>query len=109
MAKIEAAAVRGSVLYTGEFTGYDGLSRYGKHAPIDRGGGFAGGPAHINGIEGLWGYAEGLHRPCRGVDRENFPTDLAEYESRYNHRDDHRIGVLFEAPIRPHLIKDGLA
>jgi transposase len=43
------------------------------------------------------------------VDRENFPVYLAEYEFRYNHRDEHLVTILFEALIRPDLIKDGLA
>ncbi len=109
MAKIEAATVKGSVFYTDEFTSYNDLSRFGKHVPIDHSETYAEGPAHINGLEGFWSYAKGLHRPCHGVDRENFPVYLAEYEFRYNHRHDHLITILFEAVIRPQLIKDGLA
>ena len=109
VAKIEAATVKGSVFDTDEFKGYNGLSQFGKHMPIDHAETYADGPAHINGLEGFWSYAKGLHRPCHGVDRENFPTYLAEYEFRYNHRNDRLITILFEALIRPQLIKDGLA
>jgi len=109
MAKIEAATVKGSVFYIDEFISYNDLARFGKHVPIDQGEVFADGPAHINGIEGFWSYAKGPHRPCRGVDRENFPTYLAEYEFRYNHRADHLSTIPFKALIRPQLIKDGLA
>ena len=97
------------VFYTDEFDSYNDLERFGKHVPIDHRAEFADGAAHINGLEGFWSFAKGLHRPCHGVDREDFPTYLAEYEFRYNHRHDHLITILFEATIRPQLIKDGLA
>ena len=109
MAKIEAATVKGSVFYTDEFSSYNDLSRFGKHVPIDHGEVFADGPAHINGIEGFWSYAKRLHRLCHGVDRENFPVYLAEYEFRYNHREEHLPEVLYKALFLPQLIKDGLA
>ena len=93
MARIEAATVKGSVYYTDEFVSET----------------YADGEAHINGLEGFWSFAKGLHRPCHGVDEENFPTYLDEYEFRYNHRGEQLLPVLFEALIRPQLIKDGLA
>jgi transposase len=96
MAKIEAAAVKGSVFYADEFTSYNSLSRSGKHVPIDHSATYADGPAHIDGLEGFWSYAKGLHRPRRGVDRRNFPVYLAEYEFRYNHRDEHLLTILFD-------------
>ena len=109
MARIEAATVKGSVLYTDEFASYNDLSHFGKHVPIDHGEEFADGPAHINGIEGFWSFAKRLHRLCHGVDRENFPVYLAEYEFRYNHREQHLPKVLYEALILPQLQKEGLA
>ena len=108
MARIEAATVKGSVFYTDEFTSYNDLSRFGKHVPIDHGEVFADGPAHINGIEGFWSYAKRLHRLCHGVDRENFPAYLAEYEFRYNHRDDHLLTILLDRLYKPELIKGRL-
>ena len=89
MAKIAASTVKGSVFDTDEFVSYNGLSRFGKHVPIDHRAEFADGAAHSNGIEGFWSFAKRLHRLCHGVDRDNFPVYLAEYEFRYNHRDDH--------------------
>jgi transposase len=109
MARIEAATLKGPVFYTGEFTGYNDLSRFGKHVPIGHGEVFADGPAHIDGIEGSWSYAKRLQGLCHGVDREDFPLYLAEDDSRYNHREEHLPGVLYKAPIPPQLIKDGLA
>lgn len=76
--------------------------------PIDHGEVFAAGRAHINGIEGLWGYAKRTHRLYHGVDRENFPVHLAEYEFRYNHRDDHLLTILFDRLYKPELIKGRL-
>lgn len=109
MAKIEAATVKGSVFYTDEFVSYNDLSRFGKHIPIDHSETYADGPAHINGIEGFWSFAKRLHRLCHGVDRENFPVYLAEYEFRYNHREEHLPDVLYKSLILSQLIKDGLA
>src|SRR3954464_9464268 len=109
MAKIEAATVKGSVFHTDEFVSYNDLSRFGKHVPIDHGEESADGPAHIDGIEGLWSYGKRLHRLRHGVDRENFPVYLAEYEYRYNHREQHLPKVLYEALILPQLQKEGLA
>ena len=37
-----------------------------------------------------------------------FPVYLAEYELRYNHRDDHLLTILFERLYKPELIKGGL-
>ena len=108
MAKIEAATVKGSVFYTDEITSYNDLSRFGKHVPIDHSETYVDGPAHINGLEGFWSYAKGLHRPCHGVDRENFPVYLAEYEFRYNHREEHLLSILFDRLYKPELIKGGL-
>ena len=108
MAKTAAATVKGSVFYTDEFTSYKDLERYGKHVPVNHQETFAEGPAHINGIEGFRSFAKQLHRPCRGVARENFPRYLAEYEVRYNHRDDHLLTVLFEELIRPQRSEESL-
>jgi transposase len=103
MAKIAASTVKGSVFYTDEFVSYNGLSRFGKHVPIDHRAEFADGEAHINGIEGFWSFAKRLHRLCHGVDRDNFPVYLAEYEFRYNHRDDHLLTILFDRLYRPQI------
>jgi transposase len=108
MARIEASTVKGSVFYTDEFTSYNDLSQFGKHVPIDHSEAYAQGPAHINGLEGFWSYAKGLHRPCHGVDRDNFPVYLAEYEFRYNHRDEHLLSILFDRLYKPELIKGRL-
>jgi transposase len=109
MAKIESSAVKGSVFYTDEFVSYKDLSRFGKHVPVDHAVAYVDGAAHINGIEGFWSYAKRLHRLSHGVGRENFPVYLAEYEFRYNHREQHLQEILYKALILPQLIKEGLA
>ena len=101
MAKIAAATVKGSVFYTDEFTSYRDLEQFGKHVPVNHQEVFVEGLAHINGIEGFWSYAKRLYRLCHGVDRENFPLHLAEYEFRYNHRHESLPDNLFEALVRP--------
>ena len=103
MAKIAAATVKGSVFYTDEFTSYRDLAQFGKHVPVNHQAVFAEGPAHINGIEGFWSFAKRLYRLCHGVDRENFPLYLAEYEFRYNHRHESLLDILFEAVVRPEI------
>jgi transposase len=106
MAKIKTATVKRSVFYTDEFTSYHDLARYGKHMPINHREPFADGRAHINGIEGFWSYAKQLYRNCHGVDPENFPLDLTEYEFRDNHRDDHLLTLLFDRLYRP-ILEEG--
>ena len=106
MAKIEATTVKGSVFYTDEFTSYNDVARYGKHVPINHQEEFASGAAHINGIEGFWSYAKRLYRHVHGVDRENFPLYLTEYEFRYNHRDEHLLSILFEELYSP-VLREG--
>ena len=85
------------------------MARYGKHVPVNHQETFGVGAAHINGIEGFWSFAKRLYRQVHGVDRDHFPLYLAEYEFRYNHRDEHLPTILFEALIYPQLREDGLA
>jgi transposase len=101
MGKIAAATVKGSVFYTDEFTSYKDLAKYGKHVPVNHPETFGIGPAHINGIEGFWSFAKRLYRHVHGVEPENFPLYLVEYEFRYSHRNDHLLSLLFAALVRP--------
>ena len=107
MAKIEAATVKGSVFYTDEFTSYNDLSDSASTCRSTTGRVRRRRGGHINGIEGFWSYAKRLHRPCHGVDRENFPIYLAEYEFRYNNMDDHLLTILFDRLYRPIIEKGG--
>jgi transposase len=99
MAKIRAATVKGSVFNTD-------VRSHGKHVPVNHRETFGVGAAHIDGIEGFWSFAKRLYRHVHGVDRENFPLDLAEYEFRYNHRADHLLTLLFDRLYRP-ILQEG--
>jgi transposase len=94
-ARIRAATLKGSVFFTDEFTSYNGLSRFGRHVPVNHQEGFGRGVAHINCIEGFWSFAKRLYRHTHGLDAANFPSYLAEYEFRYNHRGEDLLGLLY--------------
>lgn len=96
MDKIRGHAVKGAVFYTDQFTSYSDLQSFGKHLPINHQEVFAKGHCHINGIEGFWSYAKQLFLKCHGVDPENFPVYLKEYEFRFNHRKDDLSGILYQ-------------
>ena len=100
MAKIEAATVKGSVFYTDEFASYNDVKSHGKHVPINHQETFGAGAAHIDGIEGFWSFAKRLYRHVHGVEPQNFPLYLAEYEFRYNHRGEHLMTLLYDCLIR---------
>lgn len=101
MAKIATAPGKGAVFDTDEFTSYNDLERFGKHVPINHRETYARGRDPINGIEGFWSYAKQLWRNCHGVDPDNLPLYLPEYEFRYNHREDHLPTILFDRLLRP--------
>lgn len=101
MDKIKAHALKGAVFYTDEFQSYRDLSSYGKHLPIDHQKTYVEGRRHINGIEGFWSYAKQMFLRTHGVDPENFPLYLAEYQFRYNHRRDDLLTVIFSEFLWP--------
>jgi len=47
---------------------------------------FANGKAHINGIEGFWGFAKSRLSKFRGMSRKTFYLHLKECEFRFNNR-----------------------
>jgi len=78
-----------SVIYSDGWRGYNGLIDvgYGKHLRIDHGSDeFVRGHAHINGIEGFWGFAKSRLTRFRGMKRNTFYLHLKECEFRFNHR-----------------------
>ena len=101
MAKIRDQSVKGSVYYTDEFGGYNDLKSHGKHLPVNHQVAFKSGPSYINGIEGFWSFAKDWHRQTHGVDPDNFPLYLREYEFRFNHRSDDLLDLLLRLAIRP--------
>lgn len=78
-----------SVIYSDGWRGYNGLVDvgYGKHLRIDHGSDeFVRGQAHINGIEGFWGFAKSRLTRFRGMSKDTFYLHLKECEFRFNHR-----------------------
>lgn len=60
---------------------------YGKHLRVDHSSNeFVRGKAHINGIEGFWGYAKSRLTKFRGMSPATFYLHLKECEFRFNFR-----------------------
>ena len=82
-----AKVKRGSLIYTDQFKGYDGLVSYGfRHERIDKSMRFANGRVYINGIEGFWSFAKERLAKFHGMSPTFFPLYLKELQFRYNHR-----------------------
>ena len=79
-----------SVIYSDGWRGYNGLVDvgYGKHFRVDHAKDeFARDRAHINGIEGFWGYVKTRLVKYRGMHPHSFTLHLKECEFRFNYRD----------------------
>ena len=79
-----------SIIYSDGWRGYNGLVDvgYGKHLRLDHGRNeFTRGKAHINGIEGFWGFAKSRLTRFRGMNKVTFFLHLKECEFRFNHRE----------------------
>ena len=78
-----------SVINTDGWRGYNGLVDLGyeKHLRVDHHRNeFVKGHAHINGIEGFWGYAKSRLARFRGIHKSTFYFHLKECEFRFNNR-----------------------
>ncbi len=78
-----------SVIYSDGWRGYNGLVDvgYSKHLRVDHGRDeFVCGRAHVNGLEGFWGYAKTRLARFRGINKQTFYLHLKECEFRLNHR-----------------------
>ena len=88
-----------SVIYSDGWRGYNGLVDvgYGKHLRVDHGRDeFVKGRAHINGIEGFWGYAKIRLTRARGMAPATFYLHLKECEFRFNHRQQNLYKIVFK-------------
>ena len=86
---IRGKVVLDSVIYSDGWRGYNGLVDvgYGKHLRVNHGQDeFVRGRAHVNGIEGFWGFAKTRLLRFRGIHKESFYLHLKECEFRFNHR-----------------------
>lgn len=90
------AVIRGrvsldSIINSDGWRGDNGLVDVGyeKHLRVHHGNDeFVRGNAHINGIEGFWGFAKVRMAKFRGMNKSTFYLHLKETEFRYNHRQD---------------------
>lgn len=81
---------RGSIVCSDTWKAYTGVAAKGYvHRLVDHGKReYARGRAHINGLEGFWGYLKRKLAAKGGVRRARLPLYLAEYVWRYNHRNE---------------------
>ncbi len=78
-----------SVINSDGWRGYNGLVDVGyeKHLRVHHGKNkLVRGKAHINGIEGFWGFAKVRMAKFRGMNKTTFYLHLKETEFRYNNR-----------------------
>ena len=89
-----------STIYSDRFRSYDGLvdMGYRRHLKVAHGRGEWGrGEAHINGIEGFWGFAKSRLAKFRGMSRQTFYLHLKECEFRFNHRHEEVYEILLKS------------
>jgi len=97
---IRGRVVLDSTVYSDGWRAYDGLTHagYRRHLRVAHGRGeFARGEAHINGIEGFWGYAKTRLAKFRGMSKHTFYLHLKECEFRFNHRREGVYEVLLDS------------
>lgn len=87
---IKSRVKRGSIVCSDTWKAYTGVAAKGYvHRLVDHGKGeYVKGRAHINGLEGFWGYLKRKLAAKGGVRRTHLPLYLAEYVWRYNHRNE---------------------
>jgi transposase len=89
MPLIRRRVTRGSTIFSDTWKSYTGIAAKGYvHRLVEHGKGeyVAADGAHINGLEGFWGYLKRRLAAKGGIRRERLPLYLAEYVWRYNHR-----------------------
>jgi len=97
---IRARVALGSTVYSDGWRAYDGLTRagYRRHLRVAHGRGeWVREEAHINGIEGFWGYAKTRLAKFRGMRKHTFYLHLKECEFRFNHRQDKVYEIMLDS------------
>lgn len=88
---------RGSVVSTDEGPAYKSLAKEGpyEHEAVNhRADEYVRGIHHVNGIEGFWGhFKKGIKGTNVGVSRKHMWKYVAEYQYRYNFRDEGTAGL----------------
>lgn len=78
---------KGSTICSDTWKGYTGIAANGYvHRLVDHQKEFANKEAHINGLEGFWGYLKRRLVAKGGIRRERLGLYLGEHVWRYNHR-----------------------
>ena len=87
-----------STVYTDGFRSYDSIVHLGyqKHCRIYHQESYGKGDAHINGIEGFWGYAKVRLVKFRGLSKKTFYLHLKECEFRFNYRNNDLYEILLK-------------
>ncbi len=88
-----------SIINSDGWRGYNGLVDVGyeKHLRVQHGKDeFVRGKAHINGIEGFWGFAKVRMAKFRGMNKSTFYLHLKETEFRYNHRNEDTYKIILK-------------
>lgn len=85
----EAVSTKVSLLCTDQYAGYNGLNRDYPHAVIDHAKGeYVVGAVHTNTIEGFWSLIKrGMVGTFHKVSRKYLPLYVAEFQFRYNNRE----------------------
>lgn len=77
----------GSTICSDTWKGYTGIATKGYvHRLVDHSKEFVNHKAHINGLEGFWGYLKRQLAAKGGIRRDRLTLYLGEYVWRYNHR-----------------------
>ncbi|MDD9854922.1 MAG: IS1595 family transposase [Gammaproteobacteria bacterium] len=88
----------GATVYTDEHPSYRRIAGNYHHRAVSHSvKQFVDGMAHINGIEGFWGYAKSCLSKFRGMSKCTFYLHLKECEFRFNHRHDEVYEILLES------------
>ena len=89
----------GSVIHSDGWRGYNGLVDVGyeKHFRVDHlHDEFVRGHAHINGIEGFWGFSKTRLTRFKGLPKNTFYLHLKECEFRFNYKDQNLYKILLK-------------
>lgn len=77
----------GSTICSDTWKGYTGIATKGYvHRLVDHNKEFVNRRAHVNGLEGFWGYLKRQLAAKGGIRRDRLALYLGEYVWRYNHR-----------------------
>ncbi len=86
----------GSLYYTDDWHAYGSLAVRGDRIVVRKEAERPKGRAHINGIEGFWGYAKHWLYPYRGVPGKTFHLFLGEVSFRFNHRNEDIFPLIYK-------------